>query len=128
MKSVVIGIINKNGKILMIKRAKKEGNLEWAFPGGKVEFGETKEEACIREIYEETGIKVQIIKKLGERIHPNTNKDLTYFLCKYVTGDSRILNHEEIVSIEFKDKAQFKKDVRTDVFYPVMQYIKENIK
>ena len=72
-KAVVIGIINKDDKILMIKRAKKEGELEWVFPGGKVEENETEEEACIREVFEETGIHVVVVDKIGERIHPDTN-------------------------------------------------------
>ena len=128
MKSVVIGIVNKDGKILMIKRAKKEGNLEWAFPGGKVELGETKEVACVREIYEETNLNVEIIEKLGERMHPETNMNLTYFLCKYIDGEIKILDYEEIADIEFKNKLQFERDVKTDVFFPVKKYIKENIK
>ena len=56
----------------MVKRAKQEGNLLWAFPGGKVEDGETGEEACIREVYEETGVNVSILSLLGERVHPDT--------------------------------------------------------
>lgn len=128
MNNVVIGIINKEGKLLMIKRAKKEGDLEWVFPGGKVELGETKEEACIREVFEETGINVEILEKLGERIHPNTNIKLTYFLCKYVSGEIKILDYDEIIDIEYKNKENFERDVKTDIFSPVKQYIKKYIK
>ena len=104
MINVVVGILVKDNKVLMIKRAKKEGNLEWAFPGGKVEKNETKENACIRELSEETNLKVNTIKILGERIHPETNISITYFLCDYVGGVTKILNKEEILEIEFKDK------------------------
>ena len=55
-------IIRKNNKILVIKRSAKEDVFEnlWDIPGGRMNFGESPHEALIREIYEETGIKVNI--------------------------------------------------------------------
>ena len=128
MNDVVIGIVNKDGKVLMIKRAKSEGNLIWAFPGGKVEDGETKKQACVREVLEETGINVKVEQVLGERIHPDTNADITYFLCNYVSGQIKILNEDEVVDIEYKNKEEFNRDVKTDVYPPVEEYIKNYIK
>lgn len=128
MRDVVIGIVDKDGKILMIKRAKKEGDLVWAFPGGKVEDGETKEQACIREVFEETGINIQIKQILGERIHPNTQAKLTYFLCDYVNGEITILDETEILEIAYKSKEEFYRDVKTDIYPPVLEYIKKYIK
>ena len=128
MKDVVIGIVNKNGKILMIKRAKKEGNLLWAFPGGKVEDGETKEQACIREVHEETGIIVTTIQVLGERIHPDTNRKITYFLCDYVSGQIKLSNENEIIEIAYKNQQEFNRDIKTDIYPPVKEYIKKQIK
>ena len=128
MKDVVIGVVNKEGKLLLIKRAKKEGDLVWAFPGGKVEEGETKEQACIREIFEETGINVKIKQILGERIHPNTNAKITYFLCNYVSGEIMILDKNEVIDIAYKNKEEFYQDVKTDIYPPVKEYIKKYIK
>ena len=128
MRDVVVGIVDKEGKILMIKRAKKEGDLVWEFPGGKVEDNETKEQACIREVFEETGISVQINKVLGERIHPNTQAKLTYFLCDYLNGEITILDEEEILDVAYKNKEEFNRDVKTDVYPPVFEYIKKYIK
>lgn len=128
MQDVVVGIVNKEGKILMIKRRKQEENLVWAFPGGKVEEGETKEQACIREVFEETGINVKIKEILGERVHPNTNVKITYFLCNYVSGQIMILDENEIIDIAYKNNEEFNRDVKTDVYPPVKKYIKEYIK
>ena len=128
MKDVVIGIVNKNRKILMIKRAKKEGNLLWAFPGGKVEDGETKEQACIREVHEETGIIVTTKQVLGERIHPDTNRKITYFLCEYVSGQIKLSNENEIIEIAYKNQQEFNRDIKTDIYPPVKEYIKKQIK
>jgi len=128
MADVVVGIINIEDQILMIRRSKKEGNLEWCFPGGKVEENETKEEACIREVYEETGVNVIIKKKLGERIHPDTKIKITYFLCHYIVGEFKISNPNEIRQISLKTKVEIENIVGTDIFYPVKDYIKKYIK
>lgn len=128
MKDVTCGIINKDGKILMVKRAKKEGDLLWVFPGGKIEDGETSEEACIREVYEETGLNVNIVYLLGERIHPDTGRKITYYLCEYSSGEIRILDENEILDVVFKTKDEIFNDVKTDLFEPVKKYILKNIK
>lgn len=55
-------VINpENKKILLVKHKKF---MKWVQPGGHIEHEETPEEAAVREVYEETGIKVQL---LGER-------------------------------------------------------------
>lgn len=59
--SSVFVINPENKKILLVKH-KKFG--KWVQPGGHIEHGETPEEAAIREVYEETGVKVKL---LGER-------------------------------------------------------------
>ncbi len=128
MNDVVVGIVNKDGKVLMIKRVKKEGELVWAFPGGKVEENETREEACVREVFEETGVTVEVKDILGERIHPNTNVKLTYFLCKYINGELTILHSEEVSELEYKTQEEFERDVKTDVYPLVKKYIKSYIK
>ena len=128
MKDVSCGIVDKDNKVLMIKRAKKEGELLWAFPGGKIENGETSEQACIREVFEETGLNVSIIELIGERIHPNTGIKIAYYLCKYESGEIRILDKNEILEIAFKTREEFSRDVKTDIYEPVKKYIMKNIK
>ena len=128
MADVSCGIVNKDNKILMVKRAKKEGDLLWVFPGGKIEEGETSEQACIREVEEETGLNVSVISLIGQRVHPNTGIKIYYYLCQYESGEFRILDENEILEIAFKTKQEFIDDVKTDVFAPVRKYIMENIK
>ena len=58
--SVIVGVgvvvRNQNGEILMKKRNGSHGQGEWALIGGKIDFGETFEEAAGRELKEETGL------------------------------------------------------------------------
>ena len=55
-----------NGKILLVRRSTQPFKGYWALPGGKVDAGETVEQAVVREVKEETGLDVEIMKKTGE--------------------------------------------------------------
>lgn len=127
MKQVVIGIVNKDNKLLMVKRAKKEGNLVWAFPGGKQEENETINEACIREVLEETGVDIEVIGNFGSRKHPDTGITLTYLLCNYICGEIKISDPNEILEAEFKTSSEIYRDINTDIYDPVLDYIKKYI-
>ena len=57
---VAVGaIVFKNNKVLLVRRAQEPSQDLWAIPGGRVEIGETLQEAAEREIFEETGITIQ---------------------------------------------------------------------
>ena len=53
------GVVIRDGKVLLIRRGKPPALGEWAIPGGRVELGETLEEAAEREVREETGVQVR---------------------------------------------------------------------
>ncbi len=53
-------VVNREGKLLLVKRAFEPGLGLWAVPGGLPELGETLREALAREILEETGVKVKV--------------------------------------------------------------------
>ncbi|UCH70642.1 MAG: NUDIX hydrolase [Candidatus Bathyarchaeota archaeon] len=55
-----------NGKILLVKRATVVFKGYWALPGGRVDAGENVEQALKRELEEETGLHVKIVRKIGE--------------------------------------------------------------
>lgn len=53
------GIVIKDDKVLLVRRGQAPSEGLWAIPGGKVELGETLQEACEREVLEETGLRIQ---------------------------------------------------------------------
>ncbi|MCI1269658.1 MAG: NUDIX domain-containing protein [Ruminococcus sp.] len=60
--TAVKGIIYCKGRLLIVKRSEEDtsGSGDWEFPGGKIDFGESPENALKREVYEETGLDVRI--------------------------------------------------------------------
>ena len=64
-KLTVDGVIIKDNKIVLIRRKFEPFKNHWALPGGFVEYNEKTEDAVIREIFEETGLKTRIKKLIG---------------------------------------------------------------
>jgi len=63
--AVADAVILDGGKILLVKRGREPEKGKWAVPGGHMERDETAEEACVREVKEETGLEVRIVKLIG---------------------------------------------------------------
>lgn len=85
----VDGIIMQNKMILLIKRGNEPFRGRWALPGGFVEYGETTEEAVIREIQEETGIGGTIKKILGVYSDPKRDPRGHTISIVYLLGIAR---------------------------------------
>ena len=106
---VVAAIIIKNGKYFIAQRNKhKHMGLSWEFPGGKVENGETFENALKREIKEELNINIAINNKLGEENYKDDkiNVKLHYFICSHANGEIILSEHEDsawVTKNEFKN-------------------------
>lgn len=86
----VAGIIFINGKIALMHRKdvlkRPEMPEYYTIPGGGLEEGETEEEGTKREIKEEFGIEVKIVKKLYEMKSTKFNQKELYYLCEYISG------------------------------------------
>ena len=63
----VSAVIFRDGKVLLLRRAKSPGNGFWSLPGGRVEFGESLHTALTREVDEEAGLEIDIVALAGWR-------------------------------------------------------------
>lgn len=63
----VSAAIFREGRLLLVRRARMPGKGLYSLPGGRVEFGETLEQAVVREVAEETALSIQIVGLAGRR-------------------------------------------------------------
>ncbi len=85
----VLAIILKDGRILVNKRTE---NCEWepdvwSIPCGKVEKDENPEEAVVRELKEELGVEVRVVKKVSERTYFLRGRNAEWTVYEFVPPD-----------------------------------------
>lgn len=91
----VTGLLIENGKILLVNQ-KVSPNRSWSLPGGRLEQGETLEEGIVREIFEETGLNVKVIKLLYVCEKPDATLPLLHitFMLERVSGEIKLPTNE----------------------------------
>lgn len=96
---VVAALIWEEEKFLICQRpAHKARGLLWEFAGGKVEKGETHEEALIRECREELNITLSVGKLFMELVHtyPDLTVHLSLYHCTIEEGRPQMLEHNDL--------------------------------
>lgn len=93
---VVAAIIMSGDKIFATQRGYGDFKDGWEFPGGKIEDGETSEEAIIREIHEELDTIINVKEKIDtvEYDYPTFHLSMECFICKIKTGELTLKEHE----------------------------------
>ena len=110
MTEVVSALIWEEGRFLICQRpAHKARGLLWEFVGGKVEPGETKPEALIRECREELAVTVAVGDVFMELTHtyPDLTVHLTLFHAKIESGTPQLLEHNDIRWIRAEQISQY---------------------
>jgi len=116
-------ILIEDGKLYLVKHY-KGGRSYWVLPGGTVEYGETLEEAAIREIEEEINLRIELGKLvfIGDAIPPDGHRhtiDL-YFTGKILSGELK-LGGEEIledvrkIGLNSLSEIDFRPDIEEDI-------------
>ena len=108
----VAGIVPMSGGFVLMHRKNVVRNKDYqeyyTFPGGHLEEGETLEEGVIREIKEEFGIHVKVVRKLYEFENSRVNMKEYFFLCEYVDGEFGTGDGEEFFNNpEYKDSGEY---------------------
>lgn len=96
--AAVIKAKNKNGEPVIFATQRGYGDFKdgWEFPGGKIEVGESPEQALKREIMEELNTTISVGTKLDtiEYDYPNFHLSMDCFWCEVVSGDLILKEHE----------------------------------
>lgn len=91
-------ILNKNKEILFTERSLSDDFLPgyWELPGGGIDYGETPQEALIREIKEECGLEIEIIKPIAANSYfiKDVQRIEITFLCRVINPAGVKLSHE----------------------------------
>ena len=93
---VVAAIIHQEGRILATQRGYGEWKGMWEFPGGKMEAGETEEEAIVREIREELCVDIRVERKVCtvEYDYPQFHLRMHCFWCSIAEGVLELKEHQ----------------------------------
>ena len=123
---VVAAIICKGDKVITTQRGYGEWKDWWEFPGGKIEAGETAEEAIVREISEElsAGIGVERLESTVEHDYPTFHLTMHCYLCR-LTSEALHLNEHEAAKWLTKDELDSVRWLPADV--KVVETIRKTI-
>lgn len=93
---VVAAIIIRDGKVFATQRGYGEFKDGWEFPGGKMEPGESREEALVREIREELDAEIRVDRLLEtvEYDYPKFHLTMHCFICELLSGKLVLKEHE----------------------------------
>lgn len=111
MVRVVAAVIRSEDKIFATARGYGEFKGQWEFPGGKIEPGETPQEALVREIQEELDVKIEVGDLIDtiEYDYPSFHLNMDCFWCIVADGeitlkeaeDARWLSKDELYSVDW---------------------------
>ena len=120
-------------KILLIKRNTIPFKGYWALPGGRMEQGETIEQTIVREVKEETGLDVTIVRKVGEYVEKGVKDDVDYeyyptcFVVKPAGGEIR-KQESEIQEIKLFTLSELPKPLAFEHDQMMKDYIKSGFR
>lgn len=99
---VVAAVIRDKNRIFATQRGYGEFKDQWEFPGGKIEEGESEEEALKREIMEELNTSIIVEKKIDtiEYDYPSFHLTMSIFWCSIEEGELTLLEHEAALWLE----------------------------
>lgn len=95
-------ILDDKGRLLLIHRNTPK-RVQWELPGGKIEVGEKPEQTAVREIAEELGVSVDIIRKLGGQSFEEDGyvMDYIWFLAVISNGGMPTLKEEKFDASQY---------------------------
>lgn len=110
VRTVVCAVIERDGKVLVAQRSKeKHYPLQWEFPGGKPEAGETPEQALVREVKEELACDIEVLRPLDVVEHDYGGGHLyhlRFYACRIRVGEPAVQPGQGLKRVEWAERAR----------------------
>lgn len=120
-------VIIENGQILLNREQKPDGITPWMIPGGEVEdFDASLEDACKREVREEMGLEIKIIRPLRPLLHKHKGRVivLIHYLAKRI---GEVKPADNIAEWAWHDLHNLPDNYTPNVYMVVQDYVVEQI-
>lgn len=118
---VIAAIVTSDLGVLVGKR--NDGRPPWTFIAGEIEPGESPADAAVREVKEETGLRVRYSKIIGRRVHPKTGRTMIYLACSPTEGtDVFVGDPDELAEVRWISLAEAD-DLLPGLFEPVRAHL-----
>jgi 8-oxo-dGTP pyrophosphatase MutT (NUDIX family) len=122
---VAAAIVTSHLGVLIGRR--RDGSPPWTFPGGKIEPGESPEDAAVRETLEEAGLRVRATGIIGSRIHPGTRVMITYVAAEPEGAADAGAADEELDMVRWVNPMEAE-GLMGDMFEAVSQHLRRTLR
>jgi len=123
---VVAAIVTSHAGVLIARR--NDGKPPWTFIAGKIEPGESPADAAIREVKEETGLRIRAGGIIGRRVHPRTGRTMVYMAARPTHGtDVFVGDPEELAEVRWVTPAQADELMGGTIYEPVRTHLRQTL-
>jgi 8-oxo-dGTP diphosphatase len=122
----IVAAVVTNGMAVLVGR-RNDGRPPWTFIAGKIEPGESAEDAGVREVKEETGLEVRATGIIGRRVHPKTQTPMVYMSAEPVR-DTHVFvgDTEELAEVRWVTLTEAV-DLLPGMYEPVREHLAQEI-
>ncbi len=106
-----------------------DGKPPWTFIAGEQEPGERPEDTAIREVKEETGLRIRAGEVIGERVHPKSGRHMIYMAAAPTHGTDFIVgDEEELAEVRWVSLAEAGQLMGGMIYEPVREYLARELR
>jgi 8-oxo-dGTP pyrophosphatase MutT (NUDIX family) len=123
---VVAAIVTSHAGVLIARR--NDGTPPWTFIAGKIEPGESPADAAIREVKEETGLRIRVGGIIGRRVHPRTGRTMVYVAARPTHGTEVFVGDpEELAEVRWVTPDQAEELMGGAIYEPVRAHLRQTL-
>jgi 8-oxo-dGTP pyrophosphatase MutT (NUDIX family)/DNA-binding transcriptional regulator YhcF (GntR family) len=119
---IAAAIVTSHLGVLVARR--NDGKPPWTFIAGEIEPGESPADAAVREVKEETGLRIRSGRVIGRRVHPQTGRTIVYIAARPTHGTEIFVGDDrELAEVRWVDLAQADQLMGGTIFEPVRSHL-----